>query len=82
MTQGIFIEGKRPSSKKQVREAIEAGKRVRAEATSVFGNEYDGLISEMPKNTVITFVGPNPHNDRRFYGTIKWNTKQLAWQVS
>jgi hypothetical protein len=69
--QGVFIHGSRPKSKKQVKEAIaEDPCSVRLEATSIFGNEYDGWVSHAPNGTY-TFVGPNPNTDRRFYGTIK-----------
>lgn len=68
--QGIFINGSRPKSKKQVKEAIADKQRVRLEATSIFGNEFDGMIDDAPDGTY-TFVGPDPSRDRRFYGTIK-----------
>lgn len=73
MTQGIRIQGQRPKSKKSVKEAIAAGLAVYAEGTgNVFhpGCEYDGLVSDAPVGTRITFVGPDPYRDRRFYGTI------------
>lgn len=69
--QGIFVNGQRPKSKKAVKEAIaENPASVRLEATSIFGNEYDGRVCDAPSGTY-TFVGPNPNTDRRFYGTIK-----------
>lgn len=69
--QGIFIQGERPRSKKQVREMIATDPaRVRIEATSLFGNEYDGPASELPPGTVITFVGPDPYRRRNFYGQL------------
>lgn len=67
--QGLFINGQRPKSKKAVREAVANGDRVTVEATSIFGNEYHGPLSEAP-NGRINFVGPNPYSDRRFYGSI------------
>lgn len=76
MTQGIFIEGRRPKSKKAVREAVEAGLNVRIEATSWHGNEYDGSVENMPIGTV-SFVGPDPERDRRFYGTITRTTNSV-----
>lgn len=70
MTQGVFVRGSRPKTKKAIKEAvIEAPSRVSLEATSMFGNEYDGPVSEAPDGTY-TFVGPNPYTDRRFYGNI------------
>lgn len=71
MTQGIFIEGRRPRSKKQIKEAVEAGLPVRIEATSWHGDEYDGDVSHMPLNQTIYFVGPDPFIARNFYGQIK-----------
>ena len=70
--QGIYVNYKRPSSKKAVKEAIAANpSNVSAEATNLFGNEFSGPISEMPDGTTITFVGPDPYTKRNFYGTIK-----------
>ena len=69
--QGIFIDGRRPKSKKEVREvvAIDAA-RVRLEATAmVGGGEYDGLVSNAPEGTY-NFVGPDPFTKRTFYGNI------------
>ena len=72
--QGIFIrdghQDHRPKSKKAIKEAIAADpSRVQVEATSMFGNEYDGPLSEMPDGR-ISFVGPDPYTKRNFYGTI------------
>ena len=44
-------------------------KVVSLEATSIFGNEYQGPITNAPDGTY-TFVGPDPYNKRSFYGTI------------
>ncbi len=70
--QGIFINGKRPTSKNAVAEAVKADPAsVVAEATSFFGGEYDGPVSGLtPGGKSIAFVGPDPFRDRRFYGTI------------
>lgn len=69
--QGLFIDGRRPKSKKEVRELVKAGgaDRVRIEATSWHGGEYDGPLTDAPAGTIY-WVGPNPHSDRRHYGTI------------
>lgn len=68
--QGIFIGFERPKSKKAVKEAIaENPARVRIEATSFFGNEYDGLVADAPPGRY-DFVGPDPHISRNFYGNI------------
>lgn len=68
--QGIFVQGQRPKSKKAVKEAVAAGNTVRLEATSLFGNEYDGDIADAPDGDY-TFVGPDPYTSRKFYGTVK-----------
>lgn len=69
--QGTFIAGKRPASKKALREALRTNPAsVRIEATSYFGNEYDGPASEMPENVNVYIVGPDPHTKRNWYGTI------------
>jgi hypothetical protein len=68
--QGIWINGQRPKSKKAVKEAVAAGESVALQATSVFGNEYDGPVTEAPDGSY-TFVGPDPYTKRNFYGTIK-----------
>jgi len=68
--QGIFINGRRPSSKKEVREAVAISPAsVRLEATSLFGNEYDGPVSEAPDGTYF-IVGPDPYTKRNFYGQV------------
>jgi hypothetical protein len=70
MTQGLFVNMARPRSKKAVKEAIASGTAVYAEATSFYGGEFEGLIYSLPEGEKVVFVGPDPHRDRRFYGTI------------
>lgn len=71
MTQGIFINGVRPKSKKQVKEAVTTDpSTVYLEATSFFGNEYDGPITQMPEGKVCFFVGPDPERARNFFGNM------------
>ena len=69
--QGIYIKNKRPTSKKEVRQvaSISPGD-IQLEATSVFGNEYNGSIANAPDGAY-PFVGPDPYTNRKFYGTIK-----------
>jgi hypothetical protein len=68
--QGIFVKYARPKSKKQIRETVaDAPGSVSIEATSLFGNEYDGPVSEAPPGAY-HFVGPDPYTKRNFYGTI------------
>jgi len=71
MTQGIYIRGSRPKSKKEIKEAVvENPHNVNIEATSFFGNEYDGCVADLPDDTRIYFVGPDPYTRRNFYGQI------------
>lgn len=66
---GILVAGRRPKSKKAIREAVTAGTRVYLEDTSLFGGNYVGPVAEAPVGTY-TFVGPDPYNSRVFYGNI------------
>lgn len=70
--QGLYVNRIRPKSKAAVKRALAdqpSGESVQLEATSVFGNEYDGLLSDAPDGRY-TFVGPDPYTSRKFYGTI------------
>jgi len=69
--QGIYVDGRRPKSKKAVREAVaDDPRRVMVEATSLFGGEYGGSLDGWDGSGHITFVGPDPYNNRRFYGNV------------
>jgi hypothetical protein len=71
MTQGIWVAGRRPTTKKAIKEAVATDpSRVEVEATSFFGNEYEGPATEMPEGKTIYFVGPDPHTARKFYGQL------------
>ena len=77
--QGIFVDNQRPKSKKQIKEAVaENPERVRVEATSIFGNEFDGSLAHWPGGKTITFVGPDPYTSRKFYGTIERRGDKLV----
>jgi hypothetical protein len=70
--QGLFIDGRRPTSKKQVKEvAASEPWRIDVEATSEFGNEFGGALTGLEPGQTVTFVGPDPYSRRVFYGTIK-----------
>jgi hypothetical protein len=71
MTQGIYVSGRRPKSKKEVKELVLIGRAdlVSLEATSIFGNEYSGPVDQAPDGYFF-FVGPDPHTKRSFYGKI------------
>ena len=64
---GIYVNGKRPASKKAVK--LADPHTISLEATSIFGNEYDGILATAPEGTY-TFVGPDPYTSRKFYGNI------------
>jgi hypothetical protein len=69
--QGIYVNYRRPKSKKDVIAAVKADpSKVSLEATSLFGNEYDGPITEMPIGKMATVVGPDPYLARNFYLNI------------
>lgn len=94
--QGIFINGSRPKSKKQVKEYVDGIYNQDApedpyglviEATSMFGNEFDGSFHRLQQTFpegcgTIYFVGPNPHQSRKFYGTIRYNAKKARYVVA
>jgi hypothetical protein len=76
--QGIFLAGHaRPKSKKVVREAIQAGDPVYLEATSLFGNEYEGSVYDAPNGTYY-IVGPDPYTSRKFYGQVVVTTGKVV----
>ena len=69
MTDGIYLSnGRRPKSKKEIKETVASGGKVIIECTSMFGG-YGGDVKYAPDGTY-TFVGPNPYNARKFYGNI------------
>lgn len=79
--QGLYVDFKRPRSKKQVREAIASDPhRVGIEATSFFGNEFDGNAADLPTGSTVSFVGPDPHTKRNFYGQLI-HTTDGRWVV-
>lgn len=86
--QGVFLYGSRAKTKKALKEAVEAineggdGYSVVIEATSIFGNEYDGSLHNAPRNVTYYIVGPDPYTKRNWYASIKWNQKKERWVVS
>lgn len=72
MSYGIFINGRRPKSKKEVKEAVadpDVSVVLVLESTSIFGNPFYGPLATAPDGTYY-FVGPDPYSNRKFYGTI------------
>ena len=77
--QGVFIDGRRPRSKKEVKDTIAADPvRVSVEATSVFGNEFDGTVTDLKDGASVSFVGPDPYTKRNFYGTIEKRGERIV----
>jgi hypothetical protein len=68
---GVYVRGERPKTKKSLREALDAEPdRVHIEATSVFGNEYDGPASGLPDGATVYIVGPDPFRSRNWYANL------------
>lgn len=74
MTDGIFIQDggnwRRPKSKKEIREA--KVENISIEGTSLY-SPISGSLSDrekFPVGSKVTFVGPDPYSNRKFYGTI------------
>ena len=65
--QGVYP---RLKSKSALKVAVKMQDEVSLEATSMFGNEYDGDLYSAPDGT--DYVGgPDPYKNRKWYATIK-----------
>ncbi len=80
MTVGLFINGRRPVSKAQVKQAVRDGQEVVLENTSWFGDGQNRLVTELAVGESVSFVGPNPYQSRKFYGTISRTQRGLRVQ--
>lgn len=67
--QGIWVDGNRPRTKKALKDALASDGAVSLEATSLFGNEYDGPIESAPDGKYYV-VGPDPVRARTWYAEI------------
>jgi hypothetical protein len=68
--QGCFVNGARPRYTKDLKAAVaETPESVSIEATSWFGNEYDGPLADAPEGSY-AIVGPDPERLRNWYATI------------
>jgi hypothetical protein len=69
---GIFIKGRRPKSKKEVKAAVaEDPASVEVEFTSLMRKGPScQRVSELDTGT-ISFVGPDPYTARKFYGNLR-----------
>lgn len=70
--QGVYLaNGTRPATKKALREALaENPSRVSLEATSLFGDEYDGPADGLPDGMTVYIVGPDPYRRRNWYANL------------
>lgn len=74
MTDGIYINDggnwRRPKSKKEIKSTPFGSIEVEGTSlhTPVSGNLGDR--EKFPVGSKITFVGPDPYSDRKFYGTL------------
>lgn len=73
--QGIWVDGNRPRTKKALKDALASDGAVSLEATSLFGNEYDGPIESAPDGEYYV-VGPDPYRARNWFAqiTVKGST--------
>ena len=54
------------------------------EATSLFGNEFDGSLAQAireDREGPYYIVGPDPHTNRKWYLTITYNRNKHEWEV-
>lgn len=83
--QGVFLYGTRPKSKAEIKRFLDDPESdlfgLVIEATSVFGNEYDGSLFNAPKDKSFYIVGPDPQTKRVFYGTISWSINKNRWVI-
>lgn len=71
---------RRPKSKKEVRAAVAQGaENVTIEFTSFFAVPRQSTAADLRVGERIDFVGPDPHTNRKFYGTIRRTSK--GWSV-
>lgn len=54
------------------------------EATSIFGNEFDGSLAEAMRTAnhgPFSIVGPDPHTSRKWYLTLRYIRTSHEWTV-
>jgi len=69
MTDGVYVDDKRPKTKKALKEAAKEGRRIDIECTSMFGG-YSGNIKDAPVGKMFTVVGPDPYSKRDWFANI------------
>ena len=89
--QGVFINGSRPKFKKNLKEQVDQindhqgdAYSVVIEATSVFGNEFDGSLRKAQKegkHGPFYIVGPDPRTSRKWYATLSFVPESNRWEI-
>jgi hypothetical protein len=81
--EGIIIGTAFAASKKAIKAAVaENPSNVTIHATSAFTARNSPVrLTDMAIGQRITFVGPDPYRNRKFYGTIT-RTGENAWKVA
>ena len=71
----------RPKTKKELKELVAKDPaNIQLEATSQFGDEFDGSLSRAPIRSYYV-VGPDPRHNRSWYAEIIWSDKRKNWIV-
>ena len=78
---GVFIDGRRPKSKAEIRRFMENGGVPVLENTSPFSGMDRERLDTFHAAEQPTFVGPDPYRSRDFYGTFFYNRGKNSWQV-
>lgn len=90
MTQGVFVNGSRPKTKKALKDQIQKINEdgdpfsVVIQATSLFGNEFDGSLAKALRDDNLGpfyIVGPDPYTSRKWYANIRYDNSQGKWIV-
>jgi hypothetical protein len=69
--QGLWVDGERPLTKKQVIDAVESGNhKVEIEELQFFGSWFSGDIADMQDGDISGCVGPDPFIARDWFCTI------------
>jgi hypothetical protein len=82
---GAYVNGKRPASKKAVREAFAADPNsVEFDKTAGLFDGYGSFqgiadLDALPAGTTLVLVGPDPERNRKFYGNVVKTSK--GWIV-
>lgn len=76
---GAHIDGKRPKSKKALKEALrDAPETVRFDCTAAVGPDAgrsDIMGDSIPDGATLTVAGPDPYTSRKWFASVKLSTK-------